>query len=114
MVIAALLPLEDKSPLRLAAFLVPYGIIGWDILWKAIRNIKNGQVFDENFLMAVATIGALAVKEYPEASAVMLFYQTDHLMVFKDKMSVSCYQVIRINSKSVLNVEEKTELIMFI
>ena len=60
-------------------FLIPYFIIGWDILWKAIRNIANGQVFDENFLMAIATVGALAIGECPEAVFVMLFYQVGEL-----------------------------------
>ena len=99
LIIAALLPLEEKSLLRLAAFLVPYGIIGWDVLWKAIRNIKNGQVFDENFLMAVATVGALAVREYPEATAVMLFYQIGELFqsvaVGKSRKNIASLMDIR-------------------
>ena len=99
LIIAALLPLEEKSLLRLAAFLVPYGIIGWDVLWKAIRNIKNGQIFDENFLMAVATVGALAVKEYPEATAVMLFYQIGELFqsvaVGKSRKNIASLMDIR-------------------
>ena len=60
-------------------YLIPYFVIGWDILYKAVRNIKNGQIFDENFLMAVATIGAFGVTEYSEAVAVMLFYQVGEL-----------------------------------
>ena len=60
-------------------YLIPYFVIGWDILYKAVRNIKNGQDFDENFLMAVATIGAFGVNEYSEAVAVMLFYQVGEL-----------------------------------
>ena len=60
-------------------YFIPYFVIGWDILYKAVRNIKNGQVFDENFLMAVATIGAFGVNEYSEAVAVMLFYQVGEL-----------------------------------
>ena len=90
---AALLPLEKKSLLRLTAFLIPYIIIGYDVLWKAVRGILHGQVFDENFLMCVATIGALFVGEYPEASAVMLFYQTGELFqsvaVGKSRQSIS-------------------------
>ena len=62
-----------------ALFLVPYLIAGWDVLWKALRNIKNGQVFDENFLMAVATVGAFGCGEYREGVAVMLFYQVGEL-----------------------------------
>lgn len=71
--IAYLLPLTGIW--RLLAFLVPYAVIGWDILWRAVRNILHGQVFDENFLMALATVGALCIGDYPEASFVMLFYQ---------------------------------------
>ena len=58
-VAAVLLPLTGWA--RLAAFLVPYAVIGWDVLWRAVRNIAHGQVFDENFLMALASIGALAI-----------------------------------------------------
>ena len=60
--------------LQLALWLVPYLVIGWDVLYKAVRNIGNGQVFDENFLMALATVGAFATGEYAEAVFVMLFY----------------------------------------
>ena len=70
---AVLLPLSGWA--ELAVFLVPYAVIGWDVLWRAVRNIAHGQVFDENFLMALATIGALDIGEYPEAVFVMLFYQ---------------------------------------
>lgn len=68
-----LLPLEGIA--RLAAFVIPYLVIGWDVLWKAVRNIAHGQIFDENFLMALATVGAFGTGEFPEAVAVMLFYQ---------------------------------------
>ena len=64
---------------RLGLFLVPYLIIGWDILWEAVEHIFHGQVFDENFLMTVATIAAFGVGEYPEAAAVMLLYQVGEL-----------------------------------
>ena len=93
LIAAALLPFEERSIPRLIAFLVPYGIIGWDVLWKAVRNISHGQVFDENFLMCVATIGALFVGEYPEAAAVMLFYQIGELFqgvaVGRSRQSIS-------------------------
>ena len=65
--------------LLLGIHLIPYLIIGYDILWKAVRNISHGQVFDENFLMVIATFGAFFVGEYLEAVAVMLFYQTGEL-----------------------------------
>ena len=71
--LALLLPAEGT--LRLAAFIVPYAVVGWDVLWRAVRNITRGQVFDENFLMALATVGAFATGEYPEGVAVMLCYQ---------------------------------------
>lgn len=78
---------------RLFLYLIPYFVIGWDILYKAVRNIKNGQVFDENFLMAVATIGAFGVNEYSEAVAVMLFYQVGELFqsyaVNRSRQSIS-------------------------
>lgn len=64
---------------RLALYLIPYVLIGWDIIYKSLRNIKNGQVFDENFLMTVATFGAFGTGEYSEAVAVMLFYQIGEL-----------------------------------
>lgn len=73
MVILTLLPLDGY--LRLGLFLIPYLIIGYDILKKALKGIKNKQVFDENFLMAVATVGAILLGEYTEGVAVMLFYQ---------------------------------------
>jgi len=64
---------------KLAVYLIPYVLIGWDIVYKALRNIRNGQVFDENFLMTVATFGAFGIGEYSEAVAVMLFYQVGEL-----------------------------------
>ena len=70
-IVAALLPLEGTW--KALAFAVPYLIVGYDVLWGAARNIGHGQVFDEKFLMAVATLGAFAIREYPEAAAVMLF-----------------------------------------
>ncbi len=66
-------------PAELLIFLIPYALVGWDIVYKAVRNIFHGQVFDENFLMFIATIGAFAVGEYSEAVAVMLFYQVGEL-----------------------------------
>ena len=68
-----ILPLENT--VRVAFYLIAYGLAGWHPLTQALRNIARGKVFDENFLMAVATVGAVAIGEYPEAVAVMLFYQ---------------------------------------
>ena len=83
-------------------FLMPYLIVGWDVLWKAIRNIAHGQVFDENFLMAIATIGAFATGEYPEAVFVMLFYQVGELFqsyaVGKSRRSIAALMDIRPDS----------------
>lgn len=62
-------------PVNLFLFLIPYLVVGWKVIRKSIINIRHGQVFDENFLMMVATFGALAIGEYSEAVAVMLFYQ---------------------------------------
>ena len=94
---AACIPLPPS--VRLVAFLVPYGIIGWDILWKALRNIAHGQIFDENFLMALATIGAFAIGEFPEGVAVMLFYQIGELFqdyaVGRSRRSISSLMDIR-------------------
>lgn len=73
------LEFQTPWPVKFLLFLVPYAIIGWDIIYKAIRNICHGQVFDENFLMCIATFGALGVGEYSEAVAVMLFYQVGEL-----------------------------------
>jgi len=66
-----------SAPVNFAVFLVPYLVIGWDIVYKAVRGIVNGQVFDENFLMTIATFGAFGVGEY--SVAVMLFYQVGEL-----------------------------------
>ena len=93
-------------------YLIPYFTIGWDILWKALRNIKNGQVFDENFLMAIATVGALCLGEFPEAVFVMLFYQVGELFqsvaVGKSRQSIAALMDIRPDSA---NVERDGELL---
>ncbi len=85
--------------LRLALYLAAYAAIGWDVLWRAVRNIKNGQVFDENFLMAVATVGAFGCGEYPEGVAVMLFYQVGELFqsvaVARSRQSIAALMDIR-------------------
>lgn len=83
----------------LIIFLVPYAVIGWDILWRAIRNIAHGQIFDENFLMCIATVGAFILGEYPESVFVMLFYQVGELFqsyaVGKSRRSVAEMMDIR-------------------
>lgn len=96
---------------RLFLFLIPYALVGWDVLWKALRNIKNGQVFDENFLMSVATVGAMAMGEYAEGVAVMLFYQVGELFqsvaVHRSRRSIAQLMDIRPDSA---NVERAGEL----
>lgn len=78
---SAFLPLEETvlQRVRLVLFLAAYLIVGYKVIWKAVRNIAGGKVFDENFLMAVASAGAFFVGDYPEAVAVMLFYQVGEL-----------------------------------
>ena len=80
-------------------YLIPYLIIGWDILWKAVRNIGHGQIFDENFLMSIATIGAFVLGESTEAVGVMLVYQVGELFqsvaVGKSRRSIAQLMDIR-------------------
>ena len=80
-------------------YLVPYFVIGYDILWKALKGIKNRQVFDENFLMAVATVSALCLQEFKEGVAVMLFYQIGELFqsvaVGKSRKNIAALMDIR-------------------
>ncbi len=98
-----------------ALFIISYLIVGFSILKKAIRNIFRGKVFDENFLMAVATIGAFGVGEFPEAVAVMLFYQIGELFqsyaVDKSRKSISSLMDIRPDYANVIrnNKEEKVD-----
>lgn len=96
-VVGIFLPLEGIP--QLALYLICYAVIGWDIVWKAITNITRGQVFDENFLMTIATIGALALGEYSEGVAVMLFYQTGEWFqsyaVSKSRKSIASLMDIR-------------------
>ena len=110
LLVAALLPLEGIF--RLPAFLIPYAVIGWDVLWKAVRNIAHGQIFDENFLMAIATVGAFFTGEYPEAVAVMLFYQTGELFqnyaVGKSRQSIASLMDIR---PDYANIEKDGKLV---
>lgn len=85
--------------LHTALYLLPYAVIGWDILWKAIRGIFRGQFLDENFLMSIASVGAFIIGEYPEAVAVMLFYQVGTLFeeyaVGKSRKSIAALMNIR-------------------
>ena len=110
LIVAVLLPVEGLWQLPL--FLIPYFVIGWDVLWKAVRNIIHGQVFDENFLMSLATVGALVLGEYSEAVGVMLFYQVGELFqsyaVGKSRRSIAQLMDIRPDSA---RVERSGELL---
>lgn len=100
-------------------YLIPYFLIGYDIIYKAVRNIKNGQIFDENFLMMIATFGAVGVKEYTEAVAVMLFYQVGELFqsyaVGKSRQSITammdiCPEYANIEKEGILIQVEPDEV----
>ena len=103
------LPLEGY--IRFICYMVPYLVIGYDVLRKAIKGILNRQVFDENFLMAVATVGAIALGDYKEGVSVMLFYQIGELFqsyaVGKSRRNISDLMDIR---PDYANVEKDGEL----
>ena len=112
MAVLSILPLRQYPLLRFVLFLVPYFTVGNDILRKAVKGIKNRQVFDENFLMAVATVGAMALGEYTEGVAVMLFYQIGELFqsyaVGKSRRNISDLMDIRPDCAN-LEAEEGVE-----
>ena len=109
---AALLPVEGLW--KALAYCVPWLVIGYDVLWSAIRNILHGQVFDEKFLMALATIGAFAIGEYPEAAAVMLFYQIGEwfqsVAVGRSRKSIAALMDIRPDYAVVLRDGQEEEV----
>ena len=109
LILCAVLP--TTGYVRFATFMVPYLVIGYDILKKAWKGILNKQVFDENFLMAVATVGAILLGEYPEGVAVMLFYQIGELFqsyaVGKSRRNISELMDIR---PDYANIEKDGEL----
>jgi Cd2+/Zn2+-exporting ATPase len=111
MAVLLLLPLDDKPILRFALFMIPYLTVGNDILRKAFKGIMNRQVFDENFLMGVATIGAMALGEYTEGVAVMWFYQIGELFqsyaVGKSRQNISDLMDIR---PDYANIEEDGQI----
>ena len=96
--IAFLVPFKQEI-INTILFVISYLIVGFEILWKAIRNILRGKVFDENFLMAIASVGAFAIGEYSEGTAVMLFYQVGELFqdyaVDKSRKSIASLMDIR-------------------
>lgn len=115
LVISHVFPADDRLSImglvQLAVFAAAYLAIGWDILWKAVRNIAHGQVFDENFLMAIASIGAMIIGEYSEGVAVIIFYQVGELFqsiaVGKSRRSIA--EMIDINPEYA-NVERNGEV----
>ena len=110
-VIFSLIPFTNNY-LKLICYLIPYFIVGYDVLKGALHGIKNKQVFDENFLMAVATVGAMGLGDYKEAVAVMLFYQIGELFqsyaVGKSRRNISELMDIR---PDYANVEKDGELV---
>ena len=92
-------------PVELGVLIGAYIILGWDVVWQAVKNITRGQIFDEHFLMSLSTIGAFAIGEYPEAVAVMLFYQVGEffqsLAVKRSRKSISDLMDIRPDSATV-------------
>ncbi len=106
---AALLVGAWLSPLtgawRLIAFLIPYLIVGYEVVWEAVKNILHGEFFDEKFLMLIATLGAFCVGEYPEAVAVMLFFEIGELFediaVGRSRKSIAALMDIRPDSATV-------------
>ena len=107
MIILKFLPAEGW--LRFVLYMIPYLVVGYDILRKAFKGILNKQVFDENFLMAVATIGAITLGNYTEGVAVMLFYQIGELFqsyaVGKSRRNISELMDIR----RIMRILKKTE-----
>ena len=105
-----LLPLPQWG--EMVTFLACYAVVGWDIVWKAVTNILHGQVFDENFLMTIATIGALILGDYSEGVAVMLFYQVGEWFqsyaVSKSRKSIATLMDIR---PDYANVERDGKLV---
>ena len=95
----ASLIIPTEGTVRIMLFLIPYLIVGYEVLWSAIKNILQGELFDENFLMALASVGAICIGEYPEAVAVMLFYGVGELFqsiaVGRSRKSIAALMDIR-------------------
>lgn len=96
----------ERGLVRTLLFLIPYAIVGWDVLWGALRNIAHGELLDEKFLMVVSTIGAFALSEYTEGVAVMLLYQVGELFqgiaVGKSRRHIAALMDIRPDTACVL------------
>ena len=110
--ILKLLP-EFPKPVELVLYLIPYLVVGWDVLRKALKGIKNRQPFDECFLMAVATVGAFALGDYVEGCAVILFYQIGELFqsvaVGKSRQNISALMDIRPDYANIEGADGKLE-----
>ena len=110
--ILKLLP-EFPKPVELVLYLIPYLMVGWDVLRKALKGIKNRQPFDECFLMAVATVGAFALGDYVEGCAVILFYQIGELFqsvaVGKSRQNISALMDIRPDYANIEGADGKLE-----
>ena len=110
--ILKLLP-EFPTPVELVLYLIPYLVVGWDVLRKALKGIKNRQPFDECFLMAVATIGAFALGDYVEGCAVIIFYQIGELFqgvaVGKSRRNISALMDIRPDYANIEDADGKLE-----
>jgi Cd2+/Zn2+-exporting ATPase len=108
------LALDFPAPWQLAVFIGAYLLIGGDVVLRALRNISKGQIFDENFLMAIASIGAFTIGEYPEAVAVMLFYKVgetfQEMAVNRSRRSISSLMDIRPDFAVVMRGEELLRL----
>lgn len=114
LLIAGLL-IPEGSPFRTALLFTAYFIVGYDVLWGAVRGIARGRVFDENFLMSLATLGAFIIGEYAEAVAVMVFYQTGELFqdyaVDKSRRAIARTMDLRPDSANLILENGRTETV---
>ena len=112
--IIALLYKGNENLLSVLLFVASYLVIGGEVIWIAIKNISRGEIFDENFLMSIATLGAFFIGEYPEAVAVMLFYQIGEMFqgyaVSKSRKSISSLMNIRADYANVLRNGEEVKV----
>lgn len=102
------------KPAALPLLLIAYAIVGYDVLWRAVTNIRNGRVFDENFLMAIATLGAFAIQEWPEGVAVMLFYQIGEYFqdraVDHSRKSIAAMMNLRVETVRLLTGDKSVDV----
>ena len=112
LIAAWVLPLDE--PFKLLAFLLPYVIIAYDVILKSAKNIFHGEIFDENFLMTIASLGAFFIKEYPEAVLVIVLYQVGELFqaiaVGKSRRSISALTELSPDTANVIRNGEELSL----